>query len=155
MTAAHWYYIRDGKEHGPVLPHGLKAMADFGSLKPSDLVRGDGMERWVPANRLSGLFSPECLRIANESTAAGDTAADLVRGPLIEFLPAADEGGQPAMPPKKFQFSIMQMLIAACLVATSFAIAARLLWHAATWHDMGIGTASASWHYSAAPRPAS
>ncbi|MDB5308538.1 MAG: hypothetical protein JWO38_2740 [Gemmataceae bacterium] len=51
-----WYYSVGGARRGPVTATELRALAGGGSLRPSDLVWRKGLEDWVPAARISGLF---------------------------------------------------------------------------------------------------
>ncbi|MEZ6139674.1 MAG: DUF4339 domain-containing protein [Zavarzinella sp.] len=52
-----WYYSVDGDRQGPVGPADLKKLADQGKLRPDDLVWKDGMQDWMPAKSVKGLFS--------------------------------------------------------------------------------------------------
>jgi len=101
-----WFYSRSGDERGPVLPLGLKAMADSGTLKPSDSVREEGTLDWIAAGRLSGLFARQ---VPGESP--------------IPFLPeTAPARPSEPMAPKPWQFSIRDMLAATALVAAACGI---------------------------------
>jgi GYF domain 2 len=51
-----WHYQRGSKTQGPVLASRLKQLASRGELSPTDLVWKDGMPKWVPAQKLKGLF---------------------------------------------------------------------------------------------------
>lgn len=52
-----WHYSRDGERHGPVTAGELKRLAASGELSPDDSVWKDGMEKWMPARSVKGLFS--------------------------------------------------------------------------------------------------
>ena len=52
-----WYYARAGKQAGPVSPEDLSTLAASGQLSPTDMVWKEGMQTWVPAERLTGLFT--------------------------------------------------------------------------------------------------
>ena len=54
--AALWYYERGGQRLGPVSPENLRELAASGRLRASDLVWKQGLETWVPAARVKGLF---------------------------------------------------------------------------------------------------
>lgn len=55
-----WYYVKDGRQCGPVSDECLKQLAATSQLQPVDLVWKDGMAQWVPAHRVNGLFkTPE------------------------------------------------------------------------------------------------
>ena len=53
--AAEWYYIKGGKQLGPVSQQDLQDMAASGGLKPTDLVWTDGMPEWIPASQVKQL----------------------------------------------------------------------------------------------------
>jgi hypothetical protein len=48
--------VRDGQSNGPVSAIQLRQMAVSGNLQAQDLVWKEGMEDWVPAGKISGLF---------------------------------------------------------------------------------------------------
>jgi hypothetical protein len=52
-----WYYEVSGEQHGPISPSQLKQLATSGQLKPTDLVRHNGMQHWAPASNVIGLFN--------------------------------------------------------------------------------------------------
>ena len=58
-----WFYQQFGVEYGPVRGEELKQLADSGRLLNDDLVRREGMEQWIVAGRIRGLFSSgvDCL----------------------------------------------------------------------------------------------
>ncbi len=55
--ATSWYYSRNGTEHGPITPNELKRLAEGGEVVADDLVRKDGMEKWIRARQVKGLFA--------------------------------------------------------------------------------------------------
>lgn len=78
---AEWYYVIEGKEHGPVSTEQLKEMARDGRLKPDDLLWREGMKEWLPAAGAKGLFHSTTLPISraapndSASTPSEDRAA--------------------------------------------------------------------------------
>lgn len=50
MSAARWYIERSGTEFGPVTWAELQALARNGRVRPTDLVRRDGVPYWQPAH---------------------------------------------------------------------------------------------------------
>jgi len=56
MASLEWYYAKENKQHGPVSAAELKQLADRGQLRPSDLVWREGMEEWIAAKKVKGLF---------------------------------------------------------------------------------------------------
>ena len=51
-----WYYSREDEKRGPVTSSEMYRLADKRKLLPDDLVWCDGMEKWVPARTIRGLF---------------------------------------------------------------------------------------------------
>ena len=51
-----WYFTWDGQKLGPVSGAQLKQLASSGRLKPTDKVCKKGMEKWVTASSVKGLF---------------------------------------------------------------------------------------------------
>jgi hypothetical protein len=78
MSDAVWYYAQGDEEHGPVTAVQLKALAEQGKLRPSDLVWKEGMEDWKPANEVRGLFSQDAVE---KASAAGDAPAEPAAAP--------------------------------------------------------------------------
>ena len=54
--AGEWYYAKGDKQIGPVSASDLKALAHSGGLAPTDVVWKEGMDGWVPARQIKGLF---------------------------------------------------------------------------------------------------
>lgn len=52
-----WYVLIDGQRQGPCTGSQLLALASSGRLKPSDMVCRSGMDQWVAASKVNGLFS--------------------------------------------------------------------------------------------------
>jgi hypothetical protein len=54
--ASAWFYEHNGKEIGPVTSSELKALAASGRLEPTHLVWKEGLDQWLPAGKLPGLY---------------------------------------------------------------------------------------------------
>ena len=52
-----WYYTRNGTPKAPVTSAELKRLAELGEISPTDNVWKDGMNDWVPAAKIKGLFA--------------------------------------------------------------------------------------------------
>jgi GYF domain 2 len=52
-----WYYTKQKKQFGPVSEGDLKKLVAKGELAPTDKVWKKGMEKWVAAETIKGLFS--------------------------------------------------------------------------------------------------
>lgn len=57
--AAHYYYMKDDRRHGPVTALALRQMAATGQLAPTDLVWKPGFAHWKAASKAKGLFPPK------------------------------------------------------------------------------------------------
>jgi len=103
MAGSHWYYAQDDQQLGPVSSAELRKLAASGQLAPDDLVWRDGMEDWVTARVVKGLFPRGAETQANPAklaaafsgfeTGAGAAASAVVGVPEI---PAAEEEPEPA-----------------------------------------------------------
>lgn len=55
-SSGSWHYSTDGSQHGPISSAELKELARRGALGPTDLVWKAGMDNWIPASKVRGLF---------------------------------------------------------------------------------------------------
>jgi hypothetical protein len=51
-----WFYMKGKNTFGPINAHDLKKLAAIGELRPSDQLWNEGMDSWVPASKVKGLF---------------------------------------------------------------------------------------------------
>jgi hypothetical protein len=51
-----WYVVVDGKPSGPMDDSHLKALVREGRITPETLISRAGMQKWVPAQKIKGLF---------------------------------------------------------------------------------------------------
>lgn len=56
MSTKIWWYARGGEKFGPYETAEIKSFASSGSLLPGDLLWKEGMQQWVGANSVKGLF---------------------------------------------------------------------------------------------------
>ena len=61
---AEWHYSKNGKQYGPVTAAELKALAQAGTLTPSDMVWKEGMAEWRTASSIKGLFQTDAASSA-------------------------------------------------------------------------------------------
>ena len=52
-----WYFYKDGQQQGPFSWEVLCQKAQSGAFGPADLIWTDGMENWIRADRVEGLFT--------------------------------------------------------------------------------------------------
>lgn len=57
MSDSVWYYARGEQEKGPITTVQIKALAGAGKLQADDFVWKEGMETWLPAGEVPGLFA--------------------------------------------------------------------------------------------------
>lgn len=67
-----WYYKTDTSEAGPLSPSELKQLVADGEIQPDTPVSKDGLEQWIPAKRIKGLF-------ASSQTSKAKMTEDLVQ----------------------------------------------------------------------------
>jgi len=77
MSGTQWYYTRDGgaTRLGPCSATRLKELAQSGILQPTDDVQRCGMQKWVPAHHVDGLFDHH-VNLPSASAPVGSVAAD-------------------------------------------------------------------------------
>ena len=54
--ATQWFYVRHGRQHGPISSVELRIAAHIGFLGPDDMVQRKGRNIWVLARAIPGLF---------------------------------------------------------------------------------------------------
>ena len=59
MADAVWYFAIDEEERGPVTEAQLRTLIGTGNLSREDLVWREGLDDWVPAGQVPGLFDKE------------------------------------------------------------------------------------------------
>jgi hypothetical protein len=82
MSPLEWYYARGKKQFGPVPSTELKMLADAGDLRAEELVWHDGMEQWVAAGKVRGLFEESAGRSRLSETISDPIAPPEALEPL-------------------------------------------------------------------------
>src|SRR5262245_26426475 len=73
--ATEWYYTINGQQApAPLTPVQLKQLATTNQLQPTDLVWQDGMDNWMPASSIKGLFGSSTRSSAVEQPALVEPA---------------------------------------------------------------------------------
>ncbi len=67
--AGQWHYQREGKQFGPLTTTDLKLLASTGRLSPNDLVWREGLPKWLPAAKITGLWIGVNLPAVSETPA--------------------------------------------------------------------------------------
>lgn len=62
MAEAIWYFADGDEERGPVTEAQIRALIGTGNLKQDDLVWKEGMDDWMPARDVPGLFQPAAAK---------------------------------------------------------------------------------------------
>ena len=93
-----WFYGQDGTQRGPVEFAALKALADGGTLRRTDLVWREGMADWVPAQTMIELFPTPAVAPVIEPTSPPPNAPVVpppAAPPLQPTVPAVPQYAQP------------------------------------------------------------
>ncbi len=91
-----WYYSHDGTEYGPYSPKELRELVLAGKLLATDLIGQRGKPRWIPAQKVRGLFPPKGILVADKPRA---------KPVLTPPIPLADEP-LPPEPPADLLFDL-------------------------------------------------
>jgi hypothetical protein len=89
MSPIEWYYAHGKEQVGPIPSAELKQLAAAGGLLPDDLVWREGMEQWVAARHVKGLFEAAPQPAEVPAKAAEPFAADV---PPVSVVPATAPG---------------------------------------------------------------
>jgi len=169
MTSVDWYYAKGNKQYGPVTPAELKQLADRGEVGPEEMVWRDGMEDWVAARKVKGLFdgdpaaasaapvpapaapaapiTPRGSETFERSAAAFERARERnARHPfdvLLEFARAQFTGPFVAATGRLFGLVGYYGLYAAMLAAVTFQAAWALKTNQPVWLLLGVAEAVA------------
>ena len=97
MAPIEWYYAKGDERIGPVSSSEMKRLALEGILKREDLVWRDGMDEWIHAGKVQGLFGEEPV----ESPAAPPRPKRLSSKPEpVAAAPVAEPGVESPQPPR-------------------------------------------------------
>lgn len=58
MAGSQWYFVKGGKQLGPIPSSGLRRLVRSKEIGPSHLVWKEGLDDWIQAKRVKGLFAP-------------------------------------------------------------------------------------------------
>jgi len=90
MSPIEWFYAHSDRQAGPIPSVELKHLADAGELLPDDLVWHEGMEQWVAARNVKGLFEASLPKAADTPSKAAAPFADAVQP--VSPIPATAPG---------------------------------------------------------------
>ena len=148
MSDKVWHYTVGDDQFGPVTSDELKKLAAAGKVNPTDQVWKEGMDDWMPANKMQGLFSGQ----------SGD-------GPVIKEMPSDSPprrggklGGKPRMKlPASFDplrhiqpYAHAVLLVGFLLVIASRgcdSIGNRYVARAKSQHSLAVNTFDDKWNY--------
>jgi len=96
--ASEWYVFKNNKRLGPFTSQDLRRLTGTGSLLPDDLVWKEGINGWIPAHNIKGLFptGPSTLpssRLANEAAPINELS-------FADLAESNTEGSSKQPPPK-------------------------------------------------------
>ncbi len=102
-----WYWGNQQAPSGPVTLDQLRELVVNGGIKPNDLVGKHGVENWIPANKVEGLFpysgnivppQPSSDLDSIEILEDGPTAAPISGNDSIEIIEDSEPPGLPQAP---------------------------------------------------------
>ncbi len=109
MSPVEWYYAKGKRRLGPVTSIELKQLADQEFLSPDDLIWREGMDDWLAADNVRGLFERSVAGEPRETPTKGAPAPsaspqDTPDRPLpTPTVSAADSPDEPDLPDFKPQ----------------------------------------------------
>lgn len=98
MPPTEWFYTRGSKRFGPVSATELRQLADHGELAAEELVWREGMEQWVPARRVKGLFDQDAATAKADASGSSPSLKNETVTERAEPVKVA-EPPTPAAPP--------------------------------------------------------
>lgn len=66
----HWYYAKNGTQHGPVAEDELRAKLTTGEISQIDMVWREGMTDWLPVAKIPELSIPSAATLREPSQAS-------------------------------------------------------------------------------------
>jgi len=88
LLEGNWWFAQSGRKFGPVPARRLRALARSGRLSSNDLVWREGLPKWVPVERVAGLFG---------STAAGPPPLPPEDADIPDVLPVDSRASDDAV----------------------------------------------------------
>jgi len=89
-----WFAILDGVEIGPLPASQIKQLAESGKIGPATPIKRVGMERFIPASKVSGLITAAVEQCQSISPIPGTVPpADTTEG-IMDNVVEADRSGQ-------------------------------------------------------------
>jgi WD40 repeat protein len=101
--ADQWFVARNNKKHGPFTAAKLKELAKQGRLFPTDMLHKEGMQKWVAASSVKGLFTGTTARPASVKKASKP------EGDEFQFNDRQESDDKPT--PKRRATSVKGLLI--------------------------------------------
>lgn len=117
-----WYYVKGGRQLGPVSFEELRTLASHGSLLPGDLIWHSSMQDWAPAQTVAGIFPEANPTLTTPSPPSATTP------PWTEITPGSDPIEIGACIERAFKLTVrnigLLILILIILIAINFAVGA-------------------------------
>jgi len=80
-----WYIAQNGQRVGPISEAELRQQAAAGKIQPSDMIWKQGMDKWVPASKVKGLFPPAQTKTTPTSDQSSSNHA--IPAAILEAVP--------------------------------------------------------------------
>jgi hypothetical protein len=104
-----WYVVIDGNSCGPFDDVRIKALAQEGRITPETLVSRAGMQQWVPALKIRGLFGATQATKTRPQAAQSKPTSPFRPAPRQPAAPQAEAPSFPAVqirtPPSRFRYT--------------------------------------------------
>jgi hypothetical protein len=104
-----WYVVIDGNSCGPFDDVRIKALAQEGRITPETLVSRAGMQQWVPALKIRGLFGATQATKTRPQAAQSKPSSPVRPAPRQPAAPQAEAPSFPAVqistPPSRFRYT--------------------------------------------------
>jgi hypothetical protein len=92
-----WFIVVDGKAVGPLDDSRLKTLVGEGRITPETLISRAGMQQWVPAQKIKGLFNAAQPATTPPQAAQSQPPSPLMPGPRRFVTPQAEAPSFPAV----------------------------------------------------------
>ncbi len=79
---AEWYFMKGEKRCGPISSQTLQERANIGRLQPDHLVWREGLDEWLPAKKVQGLF-PKNMPVPKVSISTSESTLPDIAGPPV------------------------------------------------------------------------
>lgn len=93
-----WFYFKDGNKQGPISGAQLREMVQGGKIQPTDQLWREGLQKWVSASKVKGLFAN---KVPQNPIPTAPPAAEITSSSDFDWLNTTDQPSTepPTTPP--------------------------------------------------------